>query len=199
MINVNFQPNLSFQRTAKSFAFDVRCIQTLGLSFLIPWPSGFDNSMENNYMKTFVAAIAVVLVGSAPVSSALAGPATDALSACLADNTTGKDRKDMARWIFVGMASHPEIESLSNVTQANRDELDRIIATMVTRLMTESCLAQARSATEKDGSEAFQAAFGIVGKLAMQELMSNPKVNASFSEFTKYIDQKKLNSAFLNK
>ena len=148
-------------------------------------------------MKTFVTAIAAVVIGSAvTVSSALAGSATDALSTCLADNTTGKDRKDMARWIFVGMASHPEITTLSNVTQANRDELDKIMATMITRLMTESCLTQAQSAIKKDGGEAFQDAFGVVGKLAMQELMSNPKVSASFSIFTKYIDQKKLNSAF---
>lgn len=151
-------------------------------------------------MKTFVTAIAAVVVGSAvTVSSALAGSATDALSSCLADNTTGKDRKEMARWVFVGMASHPEIKTLSNVTQANRDELDKIMATMVTRLMTESCLTQARSAMEEDGSAAFQVAFGVVGKLAMQELMSNPRVNASFSDFAKYIDQKKLNSAFSNK
>lgn len=151
-------------------------------------------------MRTFVTTIAAVVIGSAvTVSSALAGSATDALSACLADNTTGKDRKEMARWVFVGMASHPEIKTLSNVTQANRDELNKIMATMVTRLMTESCQAQARSAMAKDGGAAFQVAFGAVGKLAMQELMSNPNVNTSFSDFSKYIDQKKFNSAFSNK
>lgn len=156
--------------------------------------------MENNYMKMFITAIAAVVIGSAlNVPSALAGPATDALSTCLADNTTGKDRKEMARWVFVGMASHPEIKTLSNVTQENRDTFDKTMANLVTRLMTENCLAQARSAMEKDGGEAFKVAFGVVGKLAMQELMSNPNVNASFSDFAKYIDQKKLNSAFANK
>ena len=151
-------------------------------------------------MKTFVTAIVAVVIGSAvTVSSASAGSATDTLSTCLADNTTGKDRKEMARWVFVGMASHPEIKTLSNVTQAKRDELDKIMATMVTRLMTESCQVQARSAMEKDGGEAFKVAFGVVGKLAMQELMSNPNVNASFSDFAKYIDQKKFNSALSSK
>lgn len=148
-------------------------------------------------MKTFVTAIAAVAIGSTvAVSSALAGSATDALSACLADNTTGKDRKEMARWVFVGMASHPEITSLSNVTKANRDELDKSMAAILMRLMTESCLTQAQSAMQKDGGAALQTAFEFVGKLAMQELMSNPQVNASFSNFGKYIDQKKLNSAF---
>lgn len=151
-------------------------------------------------MKTIVTAIAAVVIGSAVnVPSALAGTATDALSTCLADNTTGKDRKEMARWVFVGMASHPEIKMLSNVTQAKRDELDKSMATLVTRLMTENCLVQARSAMEKDGGEAFKVAFGVVGQLAMQELMSNPNVNASFSDFAKYIDKEKVNSAFSSK
>lgn len=142
-------------------------------------------------MKTFVTAIAAVVIGSVvTVSSALAAPATDALSTCLADNTTGKDRKEMARWVFVGMASHPEIKTLSNVTQEKRDELDKSMAAMITRLMTETCLTEARSAMDKDGGTAFQGAFGVVGKLAMQELMSNSNVSASFSNFAKYIDQK---------
>lgn len=151
-------------------------------------------------MKTFIKVIAAMVIASAvTVSSALADSATDALSSCLADNTTGKDRKELARWVFVVMASHPDIATLSNVTQANRNELDKVMATLVTRLMTESCPAQAQAAMQKDGSAALQIAFGVLGKLAMQELTSNPKVDASFSNFAKYIDQKKLNSSFLNK
>jgi hypothetical protein len=151
-------------------------------------------------MKTFVTAITAVFIGSvANIPLALASTATDALSTCLADNTTGRDRKEMARWVFVGMASHPEIKTLSNITQAKRDELDKSMAVLVTRLMTESCAVQARSAMEKDGGEAFKVAFGVVGKLAMQELMSNPNVNAAFSDFTKYMDPKKINSALPNK
>jgi hypothetical protein len=61
------------------------------------------------------------------------------------------------------------------------------------------CLAQARSALEKDGSAAFPAAFGVMGQLAMQELMSDPGVNAAMLDFSKYLDQKKFNSAFQKK
>jgi hypothetical protein len=28
-------------------------------------------------------------------------------SSCMADSSTGKDRKELARWIFVAMSSHP--------------------------------------------------------------------------------------------
>ncbi|RIX42440.1 MAG: hypothetical protein D3M94_18020 [Rhodocyclales bacterium GT-UBC] len=132
-------------------------------------------------------------------TDAFAGPATDALSACLADNTTGKERKDLARWVFVGMAAHPEIRSLSSVTQADREGLDRVVATTVTKLMTEKCLSEARTALERDGNTSIQGAFSVMGQLAMQELMANPEVSASFSRFAKYIDQAKLASALSGK
>lgn len=146
-------------------------------------------------MKKIVAILAATLF-TAIATPSVAGPATDALSACLADNTTGKDRKDMARWVFVGMSAHPEIQSLSNVTQADRDALDRQMATMFTRLITENCTAQVKLARNKDGSNALKDAFEIIGKLAMQELMSNPNVNSGFATFTKYVDQSKFSAVF---
>ena len=38
---------------------------------------------------------------------ALADSAAD-LSTCVADNTSGKQRKDLARWVFFAMAAHPD-------------------------------------------------------------------------------------------
>lgn len=151
-------------------------------------------------MKKIVTALAALVIGSAiATSSAIAGPASDALGTCLSDNTTGKERKDLARWIFVGMSAHPDIQSLSKVTEATRDELDRMMAAIVTRLMTENCRSQANLAMEKEGAASFQAAFGAIGKLAMQELMSNPDVNSSFTNYSKYLDTNKINSAFSSK
>jgi hypothetical protein len=151
-------------------------------------------------MKKITAALLAIVIGSAiTTSSAIAGPAADELGTCLSDNTTGKERKDLARWIFVGMSAHPDMQGLSNVTDANREGLDRMMATIVTRLMTENCRSQAKLAMEKEGAASFQSAFGAIGKLAMQELMSNPKVNSSFSNYSKYIDSNKINSVFSNK
>ncbi|PKO48076.1 MAG: hypothetical protein CVU31_07555 [Betaproteobacteria bacterium HGW-Betaproteobacteria-4] len=146
-------------------------------------------------MNKLVAILAVSLF-SAIATPSVAGPATEALSVCLADNTTGKDRKDMARWVFIGMSTHPEIQSLSNVTQADRETLDQQMAAMITRLITENCTAQVKLARNKDGSNALKDAFEIIGKLAMQELMSNPNVNSAFTTFTKYVDQNKFSAVF---
>jgi len=152
-------------------------------------------------MKTVILALAALLICSTITpSSATAGPATDALITCMSDNTTGKDRKDMARWIFVGMSVHPEIKSFSNVTETNRDQLDRAMAAIVTRLMTENCQVQAKLAMEKEGGEApLKTAFGTMGQLAMQELLANPAVNSAFERFAKFLDRDKLLSAFSDK
>lgn len=151
-------------------------------------------------MKKFASRLALAVIGSIiSVSPAIGGSATDALTTCVADNTTGKDRKDLAQWVFVALTAHPEIQPFSNVTEANRDELDKRMAALSTKLITESCRTEARAAIEKEGSESFKTAFGVLGQLAMQELMSNPSVNLSFSRYTKYIDKDKFDSAITKK
>lgn len=148
-------------------------------------------------MRKNLASLIIVTLASALITSpAIAGPAADVLGTCLSDNTTGKERKDMARWVYAGMSAHPDMQPLSKVTDAHREELDRMIATVFTRLVTENCRAQAKQAVEKEGSASFQAAFGVMGKLAMQELMSNPEVNTSFMRYTKYMDTNKINAVF---
>lgn len=142
-------------------------------------------------------ALAITLLSTTQL--AIAGPASDALSTCLSDNTTGKDRKNMAIWVYTGLSTHPEISSLSNVTDKKRDELDKIIAAMFTRLITEACPAQAKMAVEQEGDRGFQSAFGVIGMLAMQELMSNQKVNAAFTNFVKYADQPKIDAVLKNR
>lgn len=151
-------------------------------------------------MKKFASGLALAVMGSIiAVSPATAGSATDALSICVADNTTGKDRKDLAQWVFAAMTAHPEIRPLSNVTEAKRDELDQKLAALATKLITASCRTEAKAAMENEGGESFKSAFGALGKLAMQELMSDPAVNSSFTRYAKYLDKAKFDSAFEKK
>lgn len=132
-------------------------------------------------------------------SAATAGPATDALTTCVADHTTGKDRKELAQWMFMAMAAHPEIKPLSSIGEDVRNGLNRRMAATATRLITEDCRVESMLAMDTDGSASFEVAFGALGKLAMQELMSNPAVTASFVEYTKYIDKQKFEAAFSRK
>ena len=131
--------------------------------------------------------------------AAVAGPESDALSTCLRDNTSGKDRKELARWMFLAMSAHPEIRSLTTATDATRNEADKRMGDLVTRLLTENCTAETRAAIEKGGSKNMIDAFKSLGEVAMAELMSNADVSTAISGYTKYIDKKKFEAIFAPK
>lgn len=126
---------------------------------------------------------------------ALAGPDAAALTSCLTDSTSGKDRKDLAKWVFTAMSTHPEIREFANVTDKVRDQTSSTMGVLVTRLLSVDCARQTQAAMKNEGTAAMQAAFRALGGLAMQELMTNPDVTASFSAFEKYLDRKKIDAA----
>ena len=99
---------------------------------------------------------------------ALAQPQADALGACLADNTTGKDRKDLAKWIFLGMAAHPDIKQYAvPTTSAATEEIARTVAALVTRLLTESCANETRAVARRPR----RLRWLRLGQVAMLELI----------------------------
>ncbi len=102
----------------------------------------------------------------------------------------------MAKWVFMGIAVHPDMQGLSTITPENRDSMDRLMGNLVTRLMTENCKSQVKWALSSEGNPSLKAAFESIGKLAMQELMTNPKVYDSFNSYSKYLDNNKFNAAF---
>jgi len=125
---------------------------------------------------------------------------TRALSDCLAENTSGRDRKDLAKWVFLALGAHPENKQFFATDAAKAiDEANKTAAGIIMRLMTESCNAQMKNAIAQGGPRAIQAAFGNIGQLAMQELMSHPDVNAAMSAFEKYADREKLGNALNGK
>src|SRR5262245_31770175 len=106
---------------------------------------------------------AVLLAVAVPVQ---AQQSADALRACLADSTSGKDRKDLAKWIFLAMAAHPEMKQHANASAAAAaDESSRTIATLVTRLLTDSCVNQTRAVMKSgQGAQSMQLAFQGLGQ-----------------------------------
>jgi hypothetical protein len=138
--------------------------------------------------------LALLLLCCGPVA---AQTNTQQLSQCLADTTSGKDRKDLARWVFFSMASHPEIKQFTTPSAAGAEaETNKTIADLFTRLLAESCMRQAQAAFKEGGAKAIEIAFQTPGQLAMQELMTNPDVNARMASFEKSLDQNKLRKVF---
>ena len=130
--------------------------------------------------------------------AAMASPASDALGNCLKDNTSGKDRKDLARWIFVSMSTHPEIRSMASITEAARTETNKGMADLVTRLLTVNCAAQTRAAGQ-EGPNSMLASFKSLGEVAMMELTSNPAVAESISAYVQFVDKKKVEAVLGSK
>lgn len=133
-------------------------------------------------------AAAVPAHGQAPVNT---------LTTCLADSTSGKDRKALAKWIFLAMAAHPEMKQHATAdVAAAADEASRAMAAMVGRLLTEACVTETRAVIAGgQGSKALELAFLGLGQLAMQELMTDKAVQDSMGLFERYLDQKRLSEA----
>lgn len=121
---------------------------------------------------------------------------TVALSTCVADNTSGKQRKDLARWVFLAMAAHPELQQYASAEAASvREMTDRSIAALFESLITEHCAAEANATYRELGVPGLQVAFETLGRLAMQELMTNADASAAMTTFEKYVDSEKVNAA----
>jgi hypothetical protein len=146
-------------------------------------------------MKTRAFILFVSIISSLGYSSLVsANPPSDALGSCMANSLASNERKELAKWIFFIMSSHPDIQQYSQVTVEARRSTDEYAAKLITRLLTENCATQAKTAVKADGQKALGKAFETVGGVAMQELMSNKEVTTSMLGYTKFLDFNKLST-----
>jgi hypothetical protein len=155
---------------------------------------------SSSRMKTahLLLVLAALVLGCLP-SQVLAGRDTDALAACLADNSTGKERKALARWVFLGMSAHPEMRSLSLATDNDRSAAQREMSDLVTRLVTIQCAQQVKAAVKSDGTDGMVQSFKVLGELAMRELMTDPDVAAAMKGYVQYLDREKFEKALFER
>lgn len=140
-----------------------------------------------NFLKVLV--LATMLVIGSPVT---ADSPTNELANCLVDHLNGKERRNLAIWIFLSMATHPEIKSYSNASTKDVKESDEFVGKLITRLLTVDCSNNLKKAHSSDPL-AMQKAFELVGKVAMQELMANEDVMKSLINYAQYADLEKIN------
>jgi len=125
-----------------------------------------------------------------------ASQVAEELGVCLTDSLNGKERKSLAKWIYFGMSTHSTIKQYSNATQNDFFNMNRYVGGLITRLMTEDCPATAIAAFKEGGASAFEYAFGIVGQVAMQEIMAEPNVTQALGAFEEYLDKDKFDRIF---
>lgn len=138
-------------------------------------------------------AAAVVLGGFAP--RAAAGPYGDDLGKCLVSATTAEEKNRLIRWIFSMMARHPDVQGACAITTEQQAAISKEVGQLFQRLITESCVTQARTAIRYEGNATIEQAFSVLGQVSMRELMTSPKVAEGLSEFTSYLDEAKLKAA----
>ena len=82
--------------------------------------------------------IASALMGTAQF--AVAGPTVDQLSDCLVKATTATDKTTVLQWTFAALSAHPDLKALSNVSDAQRTQLDQKFAQVLNVLLLNSVL-----------------------------------------------------------
>jgi hypothetical protein len=123
---------------------------------------------------------------------ALAGPYSDEMSKCFVNSTTTADKNSLMKWYFAVVALHPAVKSIANVTQAQRTVMNRDVAKLFERLLTKSCKNEAQQAIKYEGSESFSSGFRTLSEVAARGLFTDPSVSNGIGEFSKFLDQAKI-------
>lgn len=148
-------------------------------------------------LKLMVLTLFATVFGFA--TAAIAGPASDSLGTCMIESLGSKDKKQLGQWIFFAMATHPDTKEYSRVPAEVQKNANEYIGKLVTQLLSENCAEKVKIAAKEEGPEAIKTAFELVGKIAIQELMSNKEVAASIADYAKFVDNEKLGSVLREK
>lgn len=137
-----------------------------------------------------LAVLGFLLLGAAAPSHA--GVFGDDLTRCLVDSTTKEDREQLVRWIFVAMAQHPLVSSMSAVKADEKEQANKQVGALFMRLLTETCKDKAKAAIKAEGPAAIQLSFQVLGQVAAGEIFTDKNVVAVMAGVDKYVDTEKL-------
>ena len=145
-------------------------------------------------MKIATTVFLITFIAAPSFTALHANTGAEQLGSCLVDSMTGKERKKIAKWLFFAMSAHPELSTYASIENPDITESDNFVGTLITRLLTEDCPQQYKTASNEVGSQAMVSAFELVGRVAMQELMTDTRVTNSIGAFEKYLDKDKINN-----
>jgi hypothetical protein len=139
-------------------------------------------------LKCVVVAGAMLLTLVA--GGAQASPESNALGKCLVDSSTGKDRVVFVQWLFAALSANPDVAPLASITPNKRTELNHQAAEIVQRLIITDCHKESVAAIRQDGDDVLSSAFEQFGRVAAQELMSDPSVGKAMASVGDNMDRK---------
>lgn len=139
--------------------------------------------------------LAGALLGATQI--VMAGPTVDQLSNCLVKSTTATDKKTVLQWTFVALSTHPDLKAYSNVTDVQKEQLDKNLATVLQRILVEQCSSQTKAVIAAEGVQAVGDSFQELGKITGEEILENPEVKSQLKGVLRYVDLNKLVMTFL--
>ena len=139
-------------------------------------------------MRRFAVTASLALALWAPAVFAQAGVYTDDLSKCLVRSSSTDDQVALASWVFAAMSLHPSVSAYVSMSDARRDTINRQAGKLMMRLITVDCRKETTTALKYEGAATMEAAFGVLGQVAMRDLMTDPKVGQDMASLGKYLD-----------
>ena len=122
----------------------------------------------------------------------MAGPFGDDMAKCLVSSTSTKDNILLGKWLVRVYGEHSESKGLTYISDYNKKNIDRDVAKLFTRLLTEDCEFEVKKAYKYEGLSVMGNAFQVLGKVAGKELLEDRNVSKAINKFTEYVDYEKL-------
>ena len=145
--------------------------------------------MRKNFFYIFTALTFLLNISNQPT---FAGPFGDEMAKCLVTSTTKRDRTKLIKWIFRVYGDHPEVNYMIDLSDREKKVIDKDVANIFTRLLSEDCIDETKKALDYEGDNVMFSAFQILGQTAAQGFNNNPDVMKSINKFVELIDYEKL-------
>ena len=145
-------------------------------------------------MKKFFLYIVTVLTFLLNVSNKpiFAGPFGDDMAKCLVTSTSNRDRTKLLKWMFRVYGEHPEVSYMVNLSDREKKVIDKDIADIFTRLLSEDCIDETKKALDNEGDNVMFTAFQLLGQVAANGFNENPSVERSINKFVELVEYEKL-------
>ena len=145
--------------------------------------------MRKSFLYIFTAFTFLLNISNKPI---FAGPFGDEMAKCLVTSTSNIDRTKLLKWMFRVYGEHPEVSYMVDLSDREKKVIDKDIADVFTRLLSEDCVDETKKALDYEGDNVMFTAFQTLGQVAAQGFNVNPIVERSINKFNEFIEYEKL-------
>ena len=145
--------------------------------------------MRKSFLYIFTAFTFLLNISNKPI---FAGPFGDEMAKCLVTSTSNRDRTKLLKWMFRVYGEHPEVSYMVDLSDREKKVIDKDIADVFTRLLSEDCVDETKKALDYEGDNVMFTAFQALGQVAAQGFNVNPIVERSINKFNEFIEYEKL-------